>query len=51
MTLNCCKVEFYRNFAWFRVFWRLQHGTLSFARWRYQRVSESVLHNAVAHLP
>jgi len=26
--LNCCKVEFSRNFAWFRVFWRLQHGTL-----------------------
>jgi len=24
MTLNCCKVEFYRNFAWFRVFGRQQ---------------------------
>ena len=24
MTLNCCKVEFSRNFAWFRVFGRLQ---------------------------
>jgi len=22
--LNCCKVEFSRNFAWFRVFGRLQ---------------------------
>ena len=43
MTLNCCKVEFYRNIAWFRVFGRLQHGTLSFARWRYQHFSETVL--------
>jgi len=50
MTLNCCKVEFSRNFAWFRVFRRLQHGTLSFARWRYQHFSETVLHNAVARL-
>jgi len=24
---------------------------LSFARWRYQRFSETVLHNAVARLP
>jgi len=50
MTLNCCKVEFSRNFAWFRVFGRLQHGTLSFARWRYQHFSVTVLHNAVARL-
>jgi len=28
----------------------LQHGTLSFARWRYQRFNETVLHNAVARL-
>jgi len=39
MTLNCCKVEFSWNFAWFRVFGGLQHGTLLFARWRYQRLS------------
>ena len=32
------------------MFGRLQHGTLSFARWRYQRLSETVLHNAVARL-
>jgi len=31
--------------------WGLQHGTLSFARWRYQRLSETILHNAVARLP
>jgi len=48
--LNCCKVEFSRNFAWFRVFGRLQHGTLSFARWCYQHFSETILHNAVARL-
>jgi len=32
----------------FRV---ISHGTLSFARWRYQHFSETVLHNAVARLP
>ena len=32
------------------MFGRLQHGTLSFARWRYQHFSETVLHNAVARL-
>ena len=32
------------------MFERLQHGTLSFARWRYQHFSETVLHNAVARL-
>jgi len=24
MTLNCYKVKFCRNFAWFRDFWRQQ---------------------------
>jgi len=24
---------------------------LSFARWRYQRLSETILHNAIARLP
>jgi len=33
------------------VFGGLHHGTLSFARWRYQRLSETILHNAVAGLP
>jgi len=48
-TLNCCKVEFSRNFAWFRVFGRLQWNIVV-RQMALQRFSETVLCNAVARL-
>ena len=54
MTLNDLELLYGRILLEFHVIsrvWGLQHGTLSFARWRYQRLSETILHNAVVRLP
>jgi len=54
MTLDDLELLHGRILLEFRVIlrvWGLQHGTLSFARWRYQRLSETILDNAVARLP
>jgi len=50
MTLDDLELLQGRILSEFRVFGRLQHGTLSFTRWHYQHFSETVLHNAVARL-